>query len=136
MYSLLDAKKSCTQKGFVVNLRSSWNTSIYITMKKLLATLAVVAISAGYVNAGCGKKVASIGTLTSYDAKTKTLTMKVQRTNDPKANKKATKLTLTPASKVIGDATLDKLVGKALSVVSEHGRVDLAIPLIAANRKK
>ena len=129
-------KKSCTQKGFVVNLRSSWNTSIYITMKKLLATLAVVAISAGYVNAGCGKKVASIGTLTSYDAKTKTLTMKVQRTNDPKANKKATKLTLTPASKVIGDATLDKLVGKALSVVSEHGKVDLAIPLIAANRKK
>ena len=105
-------------------------------MKKLLATLAVVAISAGYANAGCGKKVASIGTLTSYDAKTKTLTMKVQRTNDPKANKKATKLTLTPASKVIGDATLDKLVGKALSVVSEHGRVDLAIPLIAANRKK
>ena len=101
-------------------------------MKKLLATLAVVAISAGYVNAGCGKKVASIGTLTSYDAKTKTLTMKVQRTNDPKANKKATKLTLTPASKVIGDATLDKLVGKALSVVSEHGKVDLAIPLIAA----
>ena len=103
-------------------------------MKKILAIVAATVIAAP-AYAGCGKKVASVGTLSAYDAKTKTLTMKVMRTNDPKANKKATKITLTPASKVMGDATLDKLVGKQLSVISEHGRADYVVPLIAAARK-
>ena len=103
-------------------------------MKKILAIVAATVIAAP-AYAGCGKKVASVGTLSAYDAKTKTLTMKVMRTNDPKANKKATKITLTPASKVIGDATLDKLVGKQLSVISEHGKADYVVPLIAAARK-
>ena len=103
-------------------------------MKKILAIVAATVIAAP-AYAGCGKKVASVGTLSAYDAKTKTLTMKVMRTNDPKANKKATKITLTPASKVMGDATLDKLVGKQLSVISEHGKADYAVPLIAAARK-
>ncbi|MDG2213170.1 MAG: hypothetical protein P8M70_05030 [Verrucomicrobiota bacterium] len=104
-------------------------------MKKILSILAVAAIAAP-AYAGCGKKVASVGTLSSYDAKTKTLTMKVMRTSDPKANKKATKITLTPSSKVMGDAALDKLVGAQLSVVSEHGKADYIIPLIAAAKKK
>ena len=104
-------------------------------MKKIFAIIAVAAIAAP-AYAGCGKKVASVGTLSSYDAATKTLTMKVMRTNDPKSNKKATKITLTPASKVIGDATLDKLVGQQLSVISEHGKADYVVPLIAAANKK
>ena len=104
-------------------------------MKKILAIVAATVIAAP-AYAGCGKKVASIGTLTAYDAKTKTITMKVMRTNDPKANKKATKITLTPASKVMGDAGLDKLVGQQLSVISEHGKADIVVPLIAAARKK
>ena len=58
-------------------------------MKKILAIIAAIVIAAP-AYAGCGKKVASVGTLSAYDAKTKTLTMKVMRTNDPKANKKAT----------------------------------------------
>ena len=103
-------------------------------MKKILAIVAATVIAAP-AYAGCGKKVASVGTLSAYDAKTKTLTMKVMRTNDPKANKKATKITLPPASKVMGDATLDKLVGKQLSVISEHGKADYVVPLIAAARK-
>jgi len=103
-------------------------------MKKILAIVAATVIAAP-AYAGCGKKVASVGTLSAYDAKTKTLTMKVMRTNDPKANKKATKITLTPASKVMGDATLDKLVGKQLSVISEHGKADYVVPLIAAAKK-
>ena len=49
-------------------------------MKKILALLAVAAIAAP-AYAGCGKKVASVGTLSAYDAATKTLTMKVMRTN-------------------------------------------------------
>lgn len=103
-------------------------------MKKILAILVVAAVAAP-AYAGCGKKVASIGTLTAYDAKTKTLTIRVNRTNDPKANKKATKITLTPATKVMGDATLEKLVGKQLSVVSEHSKADYIIPLITAAKK-
>ena len=104
-------------------------------MKKILAILAVAAVAAP-VYAGCGKKVASVGTLSSYDAATKTLTMKVMRTNDPKANKKATKITITPDSKVMGDASLEKLVGQQLSVISEHGKADYVVPLIAAAKKK
>ena len=104
-------------------------------MKKILALLAVAAIAAP-AHAGCGKKVASVGTLSAYDAATKTLTMKVMRTNDPKAKKSATKITLTPASKVMGDAALDKLVGQQLSVISEHGKADYVVPLIAAQKKK
>jgi hypothetical protein len=104
-------------------------------MKKILAIVAATVIAAP-AYAGCGKKVASIGTLTAYDAKTKTITMKVMRTNDAKANKKATKIELTPASKVMGDAGLDKLVGQQLSVISEHGKADIVVPLIAAARKK
>lgn len=100
-------------------------------MKKILAIIAATVIAAP-AYAGCGKKVASVGTLTAYDSKTKTITMKVMRTNDPKANRKATKITLTPASKVMGDATLDKLVGQQLSVISEHGKADYVVPLIAA----
>lgn len=103
-------------------------------MKKILVVFATIAVAVP-AYAGCGKKVASIGTLTAYDAKTKTLTMKVQRTNDPKANKKAAKITLTPDSKVMGDVTLDKLVGKQLSVVSEHNKADYVIPLIAAAKR-
>ena len=106
-----------------------------LIMKKILALLAVAAIAAP-AYAGCGKKVASVGTLSAYDAATKTLTMKVMRTNDPKAKKSATKITLTPASKVMGDAALDKLVGQQLSVISEHGKADYVVPLIAAQKKK
>ena len=123
----------CREYG---ELRSSLDKNlIRLIMKKILALLAVAAIAAP-AHAGCGKKVASVGTLSAYDAATKTLTMKVMRTNDPKAKKSATKITLTPASKVMGDAALDKLVGQQLSVISEHGKADYVVPLIAIQKKK
>ena len=129
------AQIGCFIKNLIPELIFSSDRQYIYIMKKILAIIAVAAVAAP-VYAGCGKKVASVRTLSSYDAATKTLTMKVMRTNDPKANKKATKITITPDSKVMGDASLDKLVGQQLSVISEHGKADYVVPLIAAAKKK
>jgi hypothetical protein len=102
-------------------------------MKKLMmvAVIAAVAMfSVGTVQAGCGKKVATVGKLKSYDKAAKKITIEVTHTNDPKAKKTVT-ITLTPTTKTMGGKTIDKLVGATLSVVSEHSKADFIIPVSA-----
>jgi len=84
-------------------------------------------------DAGCGKKVGTTGELAKYDADSKTLTIKVKSSNDPKElESKVATLTLTPNSKIMGDAKVDSLVGASVTVVSEHGKIDFVIPVKAA----
>jgi len=105
-------------------------------IKYLLPILAAFALVATSAYAGCGKKAASIGKIEAYDAETKTVTLKVMRTSDAKeAAAKSAKLTLTPDSNVSG-GDIEKLVGKQVSVVSEHGKVDHVIGLVAAGPRK
>ena len=103
-------------------------------MKNLMIALAVAGLGLMLVpsaDAGCGKKNATNGTLEKYDAATKSLTIKVTSSSNPKSVKgKTTKLTLTPKSSVIGKK-IDSLVGKDVTVVSEHGKIDFVIPLVA-----
>lgn len=80
-------------------------------MKKILTLIAALALTVS-ANAGCGKKVTTNGTLSAYDSKAKTITVK--------AGKKNVKLKLTSATK--GDPA--KLKGKAVKVISEHKKVD------------
>lgn len=84
-------------------------------MKKLLTIISVVALSAGSVFAGCGKKVTDEGKLTSYNADKKEVTITT-------ADGKAVNRVLTPASTVSGK--IEELVGKAVKVVSEHNKID------------
>jgi hypothetical protein len=84
-------------------------------MKKLIALIAIISLSAGSAIAGCGKKVTNEGTLKSFDAATKTLTV------EGKDGKAAT-ITLTPST--TGADAVAGLVGKAVKVVSEHGKAD------------
>ena len=98
-----------------------------------VALLAIVALSAGSAYAGCGKKVATVGELESYDAGTKALTIDVTQTSQKNQMEKTVQLTLTPDSKTMGGQAIDALVGQQLSVVSEHGKVDYVIPLLASN---
>jgi hypothetical protein len=83
-------------------------------MKKLLTLIATVALSIG-ANAACGKKVTNEGTLKSYDAEKKTVVVV------DAAGKSAT-ITLTPST--TGADKVKDLVGKAVKVVSEHGKAD------------
>ena len=92
----------------------------------VIATMTMFAV--GTVEAGCGKKVATVGKLKSYDKDAKKITIEVTLTNDTKAKKTVT-ITLTPTTKTMGKKTLDKLVGETLSVVSEHGKADFIIPV-------
>lgn len=98
-----------------------------------VALLAIVALSAGSAYAGCGKKVATVGELESYDAGTKALTIDVTQTSQKSQRDKTVQLTLTPDSKTMGGREIEELVGQQLSVVSEHGKVDYVIPLLASN---
>ena len=98
-----------------------------------VALLAIVALSAGSAYAGCGKKVATVGELESYDAGTKALTIDVTQTSQKSQRNKTVQLTLTPDSKTMGGREIEQLVGQQLSVVSEHGKVDYVIPLLASN---
>lgn len=84
-------------------------------MKKFLALTAIVTLSLGSAYAGCGKKVTNEGTLKSYDATTKTLTV------EGKDGKAAT-ITLTPSTEGADKAAT--MVGKSVKVVSEHGKAD------------
>ncbi|HUF63611.1 MAG TPA: hypothetical protein VMN36_16160 [Verrucomicrobiales bacterium] len=100
-------------------------------MKQLLTIFAALGL-AGAAYADCGKKVASIGELEKYDAVTKALTLKIVDSSDPKeVEAKSAKLTMTPDSKVIAEGDLQALVGKKVTVVSEHGKVDFVILLAA-----
>ena len=95
--------------------------------------LASVALSAGSAYAGCGKKVATVGELESYDAGTKALTIEVTQTSEKSQRDETVQLSLTPDSKTMGGRAIEELVGQQLSVVSEHGKVDFIIPLLASN---
>ena len=102
-------------------------------MKKLMIAAIIAAVSmfaVGTVDAGCGKKVATVGKLTSYDKAAKKITIEVTLTNDKKA-KKTVVISVTPTTKTMGGKTLDKLVGATLSVVSEHSKADFIIPVSA-----
>ena len=83
-------------------------------MKKLLALLAMASLTLG-AQAGCGKKVTDEGTLKSYDAEKKAAVIE-------KADGKTATVTLTPAT--TGADKVADLVGKAVKVVSEHGKAD------------
>ena len=83
-------------------------------MKKLLALLAMATLTLG-AQAGCGKKVTDEGTLKSYDAEKKTVVVE-------KADGKTATVTLTPTT--AGADKVAALVGKAVKVVSEHGKAD------------
>ena len=81
-------------------------------MKKLLTLLALAALSLS-AQAACGKKVTDEGTLKSYDAEKKQVVV-------TKADGKEATLTLTPAT--TGADKAADLVGKAVKVISEHGK--------------
>lgn len=83
-------------------------------MKKLLTVLAMVSLAVG-AQAACGKKVTDEGTLKSYDAEKKEVVV-------TKADGKTATVTLTPAT--TGADKVADLVGKAVKVVSEHGKAD------------
>lgn len=83
-------------------------------MKKLLTILATAALAIS-AQAACGKKVTDEGTLKSYDAEKKTVVVE-------KADGKSATLTLTPAT--TGADKVSTLVGKAVTVISEHGKAD------------
>lgn len=83
-------------------------------MKKLLAILALAAVSVS-AQAACGKKVTDEGTLKSYDAEKKQAVI-------TKADGKEATVTMTPAT--TGTDKAAALVGKAVKVISEHGKAD------------
>lgn len=83
-------------------------------MKKLLGLLSLVALTFG-AQAACGKKVTDEGTLKSYDAEKKQVVV-------TKADGKTSTVTLTPTT--TGADKAADLVGKAVKVVSEHGKAD------------
>lgn len=91
-------------------------------MKKLLTVLAIAAFSVG-AQAACGKKVTDEGTLKSYDAATKQVVV-------TKADGKSATVTLTPAT--TGADKVAGLVGKAVKVISEHGKADSVADAAAA----
>lgn len=84
-------------------------------MKKLLAILTLVAFSAASSFAACGKKVTDEGTLKSYNADKKEITV---QTKDGKTVARV----LTPDTKVTGK--IEELIGKSVKVVSEHNKLD------------
>lgn len=82
-------------------------------MKVILTTLAVVALAAGSAVAGCGKVETTKGKLKSFDAESKKVVVDVNGTEKT--------LTLTPSAK--GADKAEKLVGKEVTVLSEHGKI-------------
>ena len=91
-------------------------------MKKLIALLAMASLSVG-AQAACGKKVTDEGTLKSYDAATKQVVV-------TKADGKDATVTLTPTT--TGADKVAAMVGKAVKVISEHGKADSVAAAAAA----
>ena len=81
-------------------------------MKKILTLLAMAALTLG-AQAGCGKTTTNEGTLKSFDAESKKLVI-------ASADGKTATVTVTPST--TGADKLGDLVGKAVKVVSEHGK--------------
>lgn len=87
-------------------------------MKQILGIIAAIAIAAGSAYAGCGKKVTDSGEATSYDADTKTLTVKG-------AKKPFTIQASTVVKNAAGEEVdISTLEGKKVEVVSEHNKAD------------
>ncbi|HYF34420.1 MAG TPA: hypothetical protein VD994_03945 [Prosthecobacter sp.] len=83
-------------------------------MKYTIAIIAVLSLAVGSTFAGCGKTVTDNGKLKSFDKETKVAVVEVEG--------KEVQRTLTPASK--GAEDIDKLVGKKVTVVSSHNKVE------------
>ena len=103
-------------------------------MKQILTIVAILTIAVSSALAGCGKKAASIGKLEKFDAATKTIIISIVDSSNPSEIKsKKAKLTMTPDTKIIAGgkvgAEITSLVGKKISVVSEHGKIDFIIGL-------
>ena len=89
-------------------------------MKTILSIVAVVALGAGSIFAGCGKKTETTGTLKSFDADSKTLVIEAK-------GGKSSKITMTPKTAVKKgkkEIKIADLVGKKVKVVSEHKKAD------------
>lgn len=91
-------------------------------MKKLLTLLALASLAVG-AQAACGKKVTDQGTLKSYNAEKKEVVV-------TKADGKDATVTLTPAT--TGADKVADLLGKAVTVISEHGKADSVAAAAAA----
>lgn len=86
-------------------------------MKTILTILTVLGLAGG-AYAGCGKKVTVEGSLNSYDADAKSITVK--------GSKKP--ITLTASTKITGkdgkSAKIEDLEGKDVKVVHEHEKAE------------
>jgi hypothetical protein len=83
-------------------------------MKHILTIVAALSLTLGSSFAGCGKTETDKGKLKAVNAEKKQITIDV-------AGKEVNR-TLTPSTK--GADGLDKLVGKEVTVVSSHGKVE------------
>lgn len=83
-------------------------------MKHILTIVAALSLALGSSFAGCGKTETDKGKLKAVNAEKKQITIDV-------AGKEVNR-TLTPSTK--GADGLDKLVGKEVTVVSSHGKVE------------
>ena len=84
-------------------------------MKTILSIVAVVALGAGSIFAGCGKTTETKGTLKSFDKDTKTLVITVKGKDSKIA------MTTKTAYKQGKKATkIDDLIGKEVTVVVGH----------------
>lgn len=83
-------------------------------MKHILTIVAALSLALGSSFAGCGKTETDKGKLKAVNAEKKQITIDV-------AGKEVNR-TLTPSTK--GADGLDKLVGKSVTVVSSHGKVE------------
>ena len=89
-------------------------------MNKIIALFVALTIAAGSASAMCGKKVTDTGTLKSYDKAAKSIVIQLTGST--------AEITLTPgtATKDMAGkmAKLEDLVGKSVTVISEHRKAD------------
>jgi len=96
-------------------------------MKTILSIVAVIALGAGSIFAGCGKTTETTGTLKSFDKDTKTLIVDVKG--------KESKITLTTKTEIKEGkkkSKIDDLVGKKVKVIVGHKK---AISVTAVTKK-
>jgi len=90
-------------------------------MKYILAIIAVIFFTVGPTYAGCGKKLTSSGKLKSFNADGKQIVLL-------SGKGKEVRLTLTPITKTSAKGgkktSLKDLIGKNVTVISEHKKVD------------
>ena len=90
-------------------------------MRLILSMILALAVTAGVAYAGCGEKVTNEGTFKTLDTDKKII---VVASNDGEE----AKLVLTMNTKAVGadgkEAKLADLVGKEITVISEHKKVD------------